>query len=140
MPEETEEGASSQTGISEEIPEKGTPYFLVGAAVVGLFLVAIVAMLFITRGDVVETPAPPQLSTAATEGKALFIQNTCGNCHPSEGRAGGFGPRLSTTNFSDDSIRKAIRKGRGAMPAYSKLPDDQLENLVIYIRAIKPAG
>ncbi len=139
MAEETGEVIPSEIETREAPAKKDVPYLLVGAAVVGIFLVAIVVMLIITGGDVAETKAPAQLDQAATAGKALFIENKCGNCHPAEGRAGGIGPRLSTANVSDDNLRNSIKKGRGAMPAYSKLSNDQVENLVIYLRALKPA-
>lgn len=116
-----------------------TSNLLLGAAFVGVLIIAVVAMLVITGGDVSETKAPATLSDAATQGKALFLQTNCVSCHPSEGRAGGIGPRLSTTNISDDSIRNSIRKGRGAMPANPQLSTDQLDKLVAYIRALKPA-
>jgi cytochrome c550 len=114
-------------------------YIVLGAAFVVVLVVAIVAMLIITGGDVAETKAPASLSADATAGKALFLQSNCGSCHPSEGRAGGIGPRLSTTNISDDSIRNTIRKGKGGMPANPQLSQDQLDKIVAYIRALKPS-
>lgn len=120
-------------------PRSTTSYILLGAAFIAVLIIAIVAMLLITGGDVSETKAPTSLSAVATEGKTLFIDSGCNSCHPSEGRAGGVGPRLSTTNISDDSIRNTVRKGKGGMPSNPKLSDDQLNKLVTYIRALKPA-
>ncbi len=130
--------ADSPLSTEEPAPRTGPNYTLFGFGAVAFLLLAIVAMLVITAGDVSETPAPASLSQIATEGKTLFLNNDCNNCHPKEGRAGGTGPRLSTTGVSDDTIRNTIRRGKGAMPSNSLLTDEQLNKVVAYIRAIKP--
>jgi mono/diheme cytochrome c family protein len=122
-----------------EPPKTTSSYLLLGGAFVVILILAIVVMLFLTGGDVAETKAPTTLSATAAEGKTLFQQAACYTCHPSEGRAGGIGPRLSTTNISDDTIRNTIRKGRGSMPANPQLTDDQINKIIAYIRALKPA-
>lgn len=108
-----------------------------------LFLVAVVvSMLIITSNDVATTVAPTNLSAAAQAGKTVYLSSTanCNSCHPQEGRAGGIGPRLSTINDSDDQIHKYIRNGNGAMPANKQLTDDQINNIIIYLHALKPSA
>jgi mono/diheme cytochrome c family protein len=123
---------------SEEVPARSNSNFVFfGFAGVVFVLLAVVVMLVITMGDVSETPAPATLSQTAQEGKQLFLQYDCNNCHPKEGRAGGTGPRLSTTGVSDDTIRNTIKRGKGGMPPRN-LTDDQITKVIAYIRAIKP--
>jgi mono/diheme cytochrome c family protein len=114
-------------------------WFGIGAVVV--LIAAVIVMLIITSGDVSTTAAPASLSSDAQAGKTIFLSDAarCSSCHPSEGRAGGLGPRLSTINDTDDSIRRYIRSGTGAMPANSVLSDDQVNKLITYIHALKPA-
>lgn len=119
-------------------PSGGSKYMLLGVGFVAMLVLAVVAMLVITSGDVAETPPPATLSAEATEGKTLFINNNCGSCHPVDGRAGGTGPRLSTTGRGDVAIKNVIRRGKGAMPGNSRLSDTDLDKMVIYLRAIKP--
>ncbi len=124
--------------ISEGEPRSGSNFMLLGFGFVAILILAVVAMLVITSGDVAETPAPASLSQTAAEGKTLFINSNCNSCHPAEGRAGGTGPRLSTTGLGDANITSTIKRGKGAMPAYSRLSDDQIGKIITYIRAINP--
>jgi len=125
-------------GSGNEKAKSSSSYIWLGLAAVGFLLLVIVAMLVVTGGDVAETKAPTALVGNAAEGRTLYLQSNCNGCHPAEGRAGGVGPRLSTTGLSDESIRSVVRKGKGVMPANSQLTDEQLNKLVSYIRAIKP--
>jgi mono/diheme cytochrome c family protein len=113
-------------------------YMLLGFGAVVILIVLVVAVVFVTGAGAAETPAPATLSQTAAEGKALFLANNCSNCHPSEGRAGGTGPRLSTTGKSDQDIINIVRHGRGRMPANTRLTDEELGKVIAYIRAIKP--
>ena len=133
-------GPEIETATSGEGPEaKSRPnYMLLGFGTVVLLLLVIGALLLITSGGAAETPPPATLSQEAEQGKALFLSNNCNNCHPSEGRAGGTGPRLSTTGKSDEEIINIIRRGRGSMPANSRLSNDEINKIIAYIRAIKP--
>jgi mono/diheme cytochrome c family protein len=71
-------------------------------------------------------------------GEQIFIRS-CNTCHPS-GRLG-MGPSLENidTHFPDDaSLKQMIRAGKGAMPGQPKstLNDDELNNLVVYLRQL----
>lgn len=120
-------------------PTQASGKFLwIGFGVVVALAALVVAVVFMTAQGAAETPAPATLSQTAAEGKALFLARDCTNCHPAEGRAGGTGPRLSTTGKSDNDISNIIRRGRGTMPAHSELKDDEIAKIIAYIRAIKP--
>lgn len=71
-------------------------------------------------------------------GEQLFVRS-CNTCHP--GGQAGIGPNLAEidTSMPDDAQLKAlIRKGRGNMPPQSKetINDQELDNLVVYLRAL----
>lgn len=121
-----------------ERPPASGKYLWAGFGVVVLLVALVVGVIVITGQGAAETPAPATLSQTATEGKAIFLSSNCSDCHAKEGRAGGIGPRLSTTGKSDSDIMSIIRRGRGSMPAHPELTDDQVTKLIAYIRAIKP--
>jgi mono/diheme cytochrome c family protein len=124
----------------EVTPAKGRPnYMLLGFGAVIVLIALVVGVVVVTGAGAPETPAPATLSQTAAEGKALFLANNCTNCHLAEGRAGGgTGPRLSTTGKSDQEIINLVRRGRGSMPANTRLTDAELSKVIAYIRAIKP--
>jgi mono/diheme cytochrome c family protein len=106
--------------------------------VVVVLIAVVVGVMVVTGQSAAETPAPATLSQTAAEGKQLFISNNCTDCHAKEGRAGGTGPRLSTTNKSDSDLANIILRGRGSMPSHSSLTNDQIAKIIAYIRALKP--
>jgi mono/diheme cytochrome c family protein len=69
-----------------------------------------------------------------------LFATVCGWCHNDGGRVAGHGPKLMGTTRSDDYIRERIMLGKeGAMPAFSGVfTDDQLTDIIAYIRALKP--
>lgn len=102
--------------------------------------VVIALILLVADANNVVTPAPLSLSSQATAGKAIFLSQEagCNNCHPSEGRGGGIGPRLSTSKLDDTMLRSYIRNGHNAMPSNSSLSDAQISEIIDYLHAIKP--
>jgi len=82
-------------------------------------------------------------ATPAQGGKmdvsALFA-TSCGWCHSAGGREAGKGPKLMGTTLTDAELASRIRNGRvGQMPAFSgAFSDDQIHDIVAYIRALKP--
>lgn len=132
-------GYTPEPAAEEVTPAQASPKYLwAGFGVVVALVVLIAAVLLITGQGAAETPAPATLSQTAAEGKALFLANNCTNCHAAEGRAGGTGPRLSTTGKSDSDIINTVRRGKGSMPANTRLTDEELTKIIAYIRAIKP--
>jgi mono/diheme cytochrome c family protein len=82
------------------------------------------------------TPAPGEEKLDA--GK--IFATTCGWCHSDGGRAAGKGPQLMDSARDDDFLHNRIKNGKsGAMPAFgATFSDAQIDDLVKYIRALKP--
>lgn len=80
----------------------------------------------------------------ATEGKfgEELYRTACAGCHADDG-SGGRGPAIGTpdsnaaTELTDEQIRGVIRVGPGAMPAWSRLTDEQVDSLVVYLRQLQ---
>ena len=76
---------------------------------------------------------------AVAEGKRLFTQFNCVGCHAHGG--GGIGPPLMDATWryggSAAQIFQTIARGRpNGMPAFGRLPDSQLWQLVAYVRSM----
>jgi len=83
------------------------------------------------------------------EAKQLF-DSTCGKCHGSDGKGGvpaaegqpaprNFCDATFQASRTDDELKNVIKGGKGAMPPFGALFDDQqLTLLVAYIRGFKP--
>ncbi|MDZ4834962.1 MAG: cytochrome c [Candidatus Melainabacteria bacterium] len=77
--------------------------------------------------------------TTDLSGQQVFVRS-CNSCHP--GAKQGMGPALDKLGEhfpSDEKLKKFIRQGVGSMPPQPKdaLDDQELENLVVYLRALK---
>ena len=89
------------------------------------------------------SPPVAQASGDASVGKATFLK-TCFGCHPNGNAA--IGPALYGAAFAarypdNAALEAVIRGGRGGMPAFnsSQLTDDDLANIIAYVRAIPAA-
>ncbi len=82
------------------------------------------------------TPTPNL--TGAAAGERVYLQY-CTACHP--GGNQGAGPALKPLlpTLSDEQIRMVVRKGKRPMPGYNQnsISDEQLDNLVLYVRTLK---
>jgi len=73
----------------------------------------------------------------ARRGGALFTE-ACGACHGLEGRGGTIGvnlvdkPRL----YRAPEFAAIVRAGKGRMPAYELLTDEQLADLIAFLRGV----
>jgi mono/diheme cytochrome c family protein len=88
------------------------------------------------RDDLVAAPLNLNDAKLAT-GRRVFVAN-CNVCHP--GGAAGLGPSLNDRHMLFDfMIARQVRKGRGAMPKFSKqrISDEQLDALVAYLDAMR---
>ena len=89
-----------------------------------------------------ETASPASAAGAAqiAHGKTLFISYGCGWCHEDGGRKAGKCPQLMETPRDDIFILSRIATGsEGKMPAFGEaLKQDDLHDLLIYIRSLKP--
>lgn len=88
--------------------------------------------------------SPAAAPTAPAQGAkmdvAALFATSCGWCHSGGGREAGKGPKLMGTTLSDEELASRIRNGKtGQMPAFSgAFTDDQIREIVAYIRALKP--
>jgi uncharacterized membrane protein SirB2 len=72
------------------------------------------------------------------EAGKLIYSNSCINCHGGDGRLGGSGSKdLAVVQLSVDEQKALIRNGKGAMPGYKDLSDDQLDAVVQYIATFR---
>ncbi|MDB5082395.1 MAG: hypothetical protein JWP00_4319 [Chloroflexi bacterium] len=126
-----------EPGEINEAPARPN-YMVLGFGVVAVVIALVVSIVLFSGQGAAETPAPSTLSQAATEGKVLFQANNCATCHLADGRAGGTGPRLSTTGKNDQTMTNIIRRGRGSMPPNPRLAEEEVKKIITYIREIKP--
>jgi mono/diheme cytochrome c family protein len=89
--------------------------------------------------------APPTQAAPAQQQPmdvgALFA-TSCGWCHSGGGREAGKGPKLMGSALTDEELASRIRNGKtGQMPAFKgAFTDQQLRDIVAYIRGLKPAA
>jgi mono/diheme cytochrome c family protein len=88
---------------------------------------------------------PPAPSTAVARGQQLFESNGCMGCHMVNGQGGTVGPDLSNEGSAGHSaqwLRTQIRDPKAhdpqaIMPSFSKLSDQQVNDLVAYLDSLK---
>jgi mono/diheme cytochrome c family protein len=80
--------------------------------------------------------APLVLDARAERGRAVFMTN-CYQCHP--GGEAGLGPALNDKPFPEFLKKFQVRHGLGTMPSFSesKISDEQLEDLMQYLKALR---
>jgi len=97
------------------------------------------AVLFVVGFMVGARPA------LADDAEALY-KSKCQVCHGPDGRGSAAGQKIGVKDFhspevqkkSDGELFEATKQGKGKMPAYDKkLTDDQIKQLVQYIRSMK---
>ena len=81
----------------------------------------------------------------ADDAEALY-KSKCQVCHGADGKGSPAGQKLGVKDFhspevqkeSDAALIKITKEGKGKMPAYDKkLTDDQIKELIKYIRSLK---
>lgn len=80
---------------------------------------------------------------AAKEGRQIFLQTGCYNCHGLEAKGGGIAPDLTATKLDPQQMFKTIHDGRPGtlMPSWGKeLDADQIWKVITYLRSIQSAG
>lgn len=87
------------------------------------------------RGEPIAGPLPITSDNVARGEKVFMIH--CHKCHP--GGEAGLGVALNNKPLPGFMIKAQTRAGLGAMPGFSKelLPDDQLDDLVAYLKALR---
>lgn len=78
---------------------------------------------------------------AAADAKADYTAK-CAGCHGADGSKSMMGAKplngADVQAMSDTDLNAAITNGKGKMPAYKgKLTDDQIKDLVKYVRSLK---
>ncbi len=71
----------------------------------------------------------------ADPGLQLYGQN-CARCHGPIGEGKDFNPSLYDKNLTLKQIKTIIRTGRGKMPAFSKLTDQEVELIARFVQAL----
>ncbi len=83
---------------------------------------------------------------ALADDAAALYKSKCQVCHGADGKGSPSGQKIGVKDFSSPEVQKltdadlfdATKKGKGKMPAYDKkLTDDQIKQLVTYIRSLK---
>jgi mono/diheme cytochrome c family protein len=83
-------------------------------------------------------------ATSPAPAKQFDVKNTfrniCGFCHEDYGRKAGKGPQLMDNPNSDQFLFNRIKSGKpGRMAAFGGVfTDDQIHEMVKFIRALKP--
>ena len=81
----------------------------------------------------------------ADDAEALY-KSKCQVCHGADGKGSPAGQQLGAKDFhspevakeSDAELFKITKEGKGKMPSYDKkLSDDQIKELIKYIRSLK---
>jgi mono/diheme cytochrome c family protein len=82
---------------------------------------------------------PPAQGAPAFSVKNTF-RNICGFCHENYGRKAGKGPQLMGSEMTEEQMFNRIKNGKpGRMAAFGgNFTDDQIHQIVTFIRALRP--
>lgn len=74
---------------------------------------------------------------AAGEGRRVFLRNNCYGCHGGHA-GGGMGPNFRDDRPTADDVKNAVENGLpGGMPPFDRLEDQDVKNLVAYIKSLR---
>ncbi|MET0410178.1 MAG: cytochrome c [Polyangiaceae bacterium] len=115
---------------------------------VGRARAALITLLYLSAGALLGCEG----GTPLERGTRTF-QRSCAPCHGADGRKGsatvlGFNPPprdLTDHEFhaqrSDEQLRRSIRLGKGQMPAFAAiLDDDDIGSVILFIRTLDPGA
>jgi mono/diheme cytochrome c family protein len=73
---------------------------------------------------------------AIANGQQVFMRE-CHQCHP--GGEAGLGPAMNNKPLPGFMIRFQVRRGFGAMPAFSQaeISPEELDNLILYLKQLR---
>ena len=80
---------------------------------------------------------------AAKQGRQIFLQTGCYNCHGLEAKGGGIAPDLTVTKLDPQQMFRTIHDGRPGtlMPSWGKeLDSDEIWKVITYLRSLRPPG
>lgn len=87
------------------------------------------------RGEPLYGPLPITI-TAVENGQQVFMRE-CHQCHP--GGEAGLGPALNDKPLPEFLMKLQVRRGIGAMPAFSpnEISPEELDNLVRFLKELR---
>lgn len=80
---------------------------------------------------------------AAKQGRQIFLQTGCYNCHGLEAKGGGIAPDLTASKLDPQQMFRTIHDGRPGtlMPSWGKeLDSDEIWKVITYLRSLRPPG
>lgn len=95
-----------------------------------------------------EEPAPGETTTGETPeagadadvvaGKEVFAAAGCGGCHTlaDAGASGNVGPGLDEAKPSADLVVERVTNGKGAMPPFTDLTEQQIKDVAAYVSSV----
>ena len=100
-----------------------------------LAAVVIVTACSARRGEPLYGPLP--ITSAAVENGRQVFMRECHQCHP--GGEAGLGPAINNKPLPGFLIHFQVRRGLGAMPAFSQdeISPQELDNLVLFLKALR---
>lgn len=115
---------------------------------VAMTLVAAVVMVVagltylgaVAPAGVAQVPATPGMSAPELAGLKIFNDQGCLSCHQIRGVGGTNGPDLSRAGFrweAADMLRQIKSPKDNEMPAYDGLTQQQLDDVIAYLRSLK---
>jgi mono/diheme cytochrome c family protein len=106
------------------------------------YLATVILVLSITlaacsarRGEPLYGPLPT--TTAAVENGQQVFMRECHQCHP--GGEAGLGPSINDKPLPGFLMRLQVRRGIGAMPAFSQneISPQELDDLVLFLKELR---
>jgi mono/diheme cytochrome c family protein len=93
-------------------------------------------------GIISVVPAPAASSSSNTRRGELFFAQSCASCHASRSKERLVGPGLrgyyakQSPAIKDEAVRDVILHGKGTMPGFSTLRQDQIDDLISYLKTL----
>ena len=87
------------------------------------------------------TASQPADAGNAANGKHLFEQDGCYECHGYAAQGGRDGARLAATSMNVQAFVRYVRRPFGAMPAFTGkvLSDQEVTDIYAYVKTLPPA-
>lgn len=110
-----------------------------------VIVLSMTAAAFAAVNPVQKKPGKSKTAAAAADPQALY-KSKCQVCHAADGKGSAAGQKLGVKDFhspevakeSDADLIKITKEGKGKMPKFAgKLTDDQIKELISYIRKMK---
>ncbi|MBO9601818.1 MAG: cytochrome c [Novosphingobium sp.] len=115
----------------------GRKVFGLGFASAALVLAAASGAMLVSGPADAAAKAKPK-AAAASPGRKLFVDWSCGSCHTLKdaGGSGHVGPQLDGAKLSKAFVTGRITNGQGAMPSFGgSLTPKEIDTLATYVSA-----